>query len=174
MNDDEKFVVPSKKSFRQWDGYKGYAVQHRTAYVPVEPLREIFEWLEPARKEEEGILAFKVRGLTGAELARRDKFMTKEYNNIIEGIEEGLIQSDRFKFAGAIRTALGAQTNTDNDLDPALLEARKFVLLVGLVDPKLSKGNIFEIMVHFPAVFTALTNKILELTGFGSEVKKKP
>ena len=172
--DSSEHVIPTVETVSGWGDNPGYVVQQRTAYVPVPELRPFFEIKEPSRKDEKGSLVFKVRGLNGEELYFRERFYNDEHKMILEGIQEGLIQSNQFKLSEAIVKVVGTKASGENELNPAELEAKKYVVASGVIEPRMDVARVCNIMYHHPLVFRRLADKILELTGLGSEVKKKP
>lgn len=129
----------------------------RTAAVPVKDLAAYFaEGMEPV---------FSVRGLTGTELAQVNEAVTRNRNRA--AIAEGLLSKEQSKQIEAVRDLLGIGCAVPDDL------ARRLEMLVlGSVEPKIDSPTAVRLAEAFPIEFYALTNKITELTGLGSEPGK--
>lgn len=107
-----------------------------------------------------------VRGLTGNELAKTHKAAESRAN------------------AGAIIEALSAGTKSEKILEiqrslgytddvEAEIAKRLEMLVLGSVDPVISLDVAVKLAKHRPVEFYHLTNTITELTGLGSDIKKK-
>jgi hypothetical protein len=110
---------------------------------------------------------WKVRGLTAAELARSRE--AGERGEQLKALVSAMAGSgDKAK---AIRDSMGL----NNDDVPADISRRIEMLTAGSVDPELGPDNrevAVKIANDFPTLFYELTNRILELTGSGSEMGK--
>jgi hypothetical protein len=158
----------------QTENIRGYAVQLRTAFVPVsEGVITLFGDVNTC-VDKQGNYVVEVRGLNGVELYRRNQFYQEDYAFILEGIQKGLLQANKSQMAAAVGRALGHTPEGEKELDPAELEAKKFIVSVGVLVPKLSVGQVYHLMLYFPLDFEKIATKILELTGMGASVKKKP
>src|SRR6056297_3367078 len=140
------------KSFRK------ATFEDRTESVPVPDLKEWFaEGEEPV---------FIVRGLTAEELARCNEAVQKNKN--ISSVVEALHSSNQHKKVQAMREVLGVSESVPDDLAKGL---EQFTL--GTVDPDLDHEMAVKFAESYPVEFYQLTNKIMELTGQGRQVKKK-
>jgi hypothetical protein len=130
----------------------------RTRKVPVPDLAEFFgdgepEWL--------------VRGLNANELCRSNE--AKSRHGLERSLAAALANSVHGEKVAAIQEALGRSGSTEADF------ARRIeILAAGSVEPECSVEMAVKLGETFPVPFFALTNAILELTGQGSEVEKKP
>jgi hypothetical protein len=132
--------------------------EDRTAEVPVPDLKDWFaEGEEPV---------FIVRGLTAEELARCNEAVQKNKN--ISSVIEALHSSNQQEKVQAMREMLGVSESVPNDLAKRL---EQFAL--GTVDPDMDHELAVKFAESFPVEFYQLTNKIMELTGQGRQVKKK-
>jgi hypothetical protein len=108
-----------------------------------------------------------VRGLTAAELARSRE--AGERNDQLKALVTAMAGAgDKAK---AIRDSMGLN---DDDV-PSDISRRIEMLTAGSVDPKLGPDNrdvAVKVADDFPTLFYELTNRILELTGSGSELGK--
>jgi hypothetical protein len=110
---------------------------------------------------------WKVRGLTAAELARSRE--AGERGESLKALVTAMAGAgDK---AEAIRTAMGLS----NDDVPADISRRIEMLAAGSVEPKLGPENrdvAVKLAETHPTLFYELTNRVLELTGSGSELGK--
>ena len=107
---------------------------------------------------------WKVRGLTGEELARVNE--AKERNRNRLAVAEGLAGSDD-EVAKAIQELIG-----HNDKVPDDLAKRLEMLVLGSVEPQCSQQLAVKLSQAFPVEFYLLTGRITQLTGQGSVVGK--
>ena len=133
-------------------------MQPREATVKVSP-PEACEWFGKA---------WKVRGLTAAELARARE--AGERGEALKSLVQAMAgDGDKAK---AIRDAMGL---SDEQI-PADISRRIEMLTHGSVEPKLG-ADLREVAVKvaesYPTLFYELTNRILELTGSGAEPGKR-
>lgn len=110
---------------------------------------------------------WKVRGLNAAELARSRE--SGERGESLKALVSAMAGSgDK---AQAIKTSLGLS----EDEVPTDISRRIEMLAAGSVEPKLGSENrevAVKLCETHPTVFYELTNRILELTGSGSELGK--
>src|SRR6056297_4315121 len=133
--------------------------EDRTAKVQVPDLKDWFaEGDEPV---------FIVRGLTAEELARCNEAVQKNKN--ISFVVEALHSSNQHKKVQAMREVLGVSESVPDDLAKRL---EQFTL--GTVDPDLDHEMAVKFAENYPVEFYQATNKIMELTGQGRQIKKKP
>ena len=108
-----------------------------------------------------------VRGLSGNDLvlvsARRDT------NAFVEMLSEALLKKSGEAGAEAIKGLLGL---FDDDLHPEL-KYRVEVIVRGCVEPKIDYPLAVKLARDFYVVLHRLSEKILELSGLGSQLKKK-
>lgn len=130
----------------------------REASVKVPGLKDFFEeGAEPV---------FKVRGLTGSELAAANE--AKERNRNLVALAEALVSGGESEKAEAIKGMLGLGGNVPDDI------ARRISMIVSAsVEPVIDHETAVKLSESFPVEFYALTNKILELTGEGAELGKR-
>lgn len=136
------------------------AFQQRTGEVEVEGLRPFFKGV--AEKE---VPRWRVRGLSGAELALSNEAMTRNRNR--NAIAEGMLSGVDDKVAEAVKGLLG----TDGKV-PDELAKRIEMLVIGSVEPECSHQLAVKLAEAFPVEFHALTNEIVKLTGLGGEPGK--
>lgn len=111
--------------------------------------------------------SWKVRGLSAQELARARE--ASERTDSLKSLVSAMAGAgDK---AQAIRESMGLS----DDEVPADISRRIQMLTDGSVEPKLGAENrevAVKVAEQFATTFYELTNKILELTGSGSEVGK--
>jgi len=108
-----------------------------------------------------------VRGLTGAELAAANE--AKDKNRNLLALTEALVSGGDTEKSAAIKGILGLGDQVPDEI------ARRLAMLVsGSVEPKIDHETAVKLAETFPVVFYNLTNRILELTGAGSELGKRP
>lgn len=113
----------------------------------------------------DGPLEFKVRGLTGEELYRVRGAV--DNNNNLAAVLEGLTSIVGKEKAAALRDYCGAGGKTPDE------HVRRLeMLVIACVDPKIERPLAVKLAAAYPLVFNRLTDKILYLTGMGSEVGK--
>jgi len=130
----------------------------REASIDVPQLAEFFEDDSPK---------WKVRSLTAAELARCNNAgeTTKKTAALVQALSEGPNADAIRKLAGIV------DAGTPEDVS-----RRIQALVIGSVEPALSEENrdvAVKLAETFPMIFYALTNRIFELTGEGSEPGKR-
>lgn len=133
----------------------------RTATIEVPELAEYFADSEPAE--------WIVRGLTAAELARAN--LAAEH-----GAENARALIEAFAGSGDKAAAIKKAAGIDDAEVPGDVSRRIEMLTAGSVSPVLGNENrdgAVRLAETFPTVFYNLTNKILSLTGQGSEVGKR-
>jgi hypothetical protein len=110
---------------------------------------------------------WRVRGLTGPELARSREASERD-DNLKALVAAMAGAGDK---AEAIRTSMGL----NNDDVPGDISRRIEMLAAGSVNPKLGPDNrdvAVKLTDTDPTLFYELTNKILSLTGSGKELGK--
>jgi hypothetical protein len=130
----------------------------RVEPVPVPDLKEFFAAGEDP--------VWSVRGLTGHELGQVNE--AKERNENIGAILEAIVSESSKEKAEAVKALIGL-----NDKTPGDIVQRIAMLKIGSVEPECDEELAVRLCTHFPGVFVPLTNKIRNLTGQGSTVKKK-
>jgi len=112
-------------------------------------------------------IIIKVRGLNGNELAavsaRRDT------NVFVEMLSEALVKKNGKDGGEAIKGLLGL---FDDELHPEL-KYRVEIAVKGAVEPRLEYPDAVRLARDFYVVLHRLSEKVLELSGLGSQVKKK-
>lgn len=108
---------------------------------------------------------FKVRGLTGNELARVHEAVDKHKN--IAGLVAGLLSNQSHEKVEAVRTALGVVEDV-----PAEIAKRLEMLVLGCVDPVVSLEAAVRLSETFPVEFYNITTEITRLTGKGQMLGK--
>lgn len=127
--------------------------------VPVPELKAWFKDAEPV---------WRVRSLTAAELGRASEQADRGSDQIRSLVKAMAGEGDK---AEAIRSALGISAE---DV-PKDVTRRIEMLTMGSVEPKLGidqRDVAVKLAESFPTTFFALTNRILALTGQGSEPGK--
>lgn len=130
----------------------------RTKDIPVPDMKDFFD-----PKDE---LIFRVRGLTGHELARVHEAEDKHRN--LAHLISGLMSNQTQEKIDAIRTAMGVTEDV-----PAEIARRLEMLSVACVEPKISLEVAVKFCETYPIEFYAVTGAISELTGKG-QVPGKP
>ena len=110
-------------------------------------------------------IVIKIRALTGAEFYKVSEMHKPNQFALmlIKALEEGNINEG----AEAIKEALNKA-----DQNPEY-KFRIEVLVLGTVEPRFNHAQAVKLFQHFPVVAHRITERILELTGSGSELKKK-
>lgn len=130
----------------------------RTEDIPVPDLKEFFDEGEKP--------VWTVRNLTGHELGKANE--AAQRNRSIAAILEGLISTNNKEKVEAIKTSLGLDDTTPDDI------AKRIELLtLGSVNPEIDHETAVRLCTFFPIEVFQLTNKISELTGQGAQIKKK-
>lgn len=132
----------------------------REREVKVPDMKDFFDPQEPP--------IFRVRGLTGNELARVHEAVTK-HKNVAE-LVEGIMSNNSQEKIEAIRNALGVSTDVPNEI------ARRLEMLtIAAVQPKVTLEIATKFCKVFPIEFYEVTTAITELTGRGQVPgKSKP
>jgi hypothetical protein len=109
---------------------------------------------------------FRVRGLTGNELARVHEAVDKHRN--ISGLISGLLSSKSPEKIDSIRAALGITDDV-----PSEIARRLEMITTGSVDPKITLEVAVKISETYPIEFYEITTAISQLTGQG-QIAGKP
>ncbi len=134
-------------------------LSHRQETVPVPDLAPWFEG--------DAAPTWTVRGLTGNELAKADAARDRLKREA--ALAAALVSGSQREVAEAVQEALGRTDATEPDF------ARRLELVtLGSVEPACTLDTVVRLAEHFPVVFYQLSNKILELSGRGSDAEKKP
>ncbi|NIC05267.1 hypothetical protein [Billgrantia bachuensis] len=136
------------------------AFSPRTDEVPVEALRPFFKGLSAKQKPK-----WKVRGLTGAELALCNEAQARNRNR--NAIAEGMLSGVDDKVAEAVKALLGADGKVPDEL-----AKRIEMLVIASVEPACTHQVAVKLAEAFPVEFNQLTNEIVKLTGQGGEPGK--
>lgn len=132
----------------------------REAFVSVPDMKDFFQ--EDEKSE------WKVRGLTGVELAHTNEAVTR--NKDIAAMLEGLISSNNQEKIESVKQLIGIDNKVPNDI-----AKRVELLVIGSVNPVVDTEIAVKICSVFPVEFYEITNKITLLTGQGHVPgKKKP
>lgn len=110
---------------------------------------------------------WRVRGLTGAELARANE--AAENNRKIMAMLDGLLSENRQKVSEAVREFTGR-----GETQPDELVKRIEMLVMGSVAPAVTNPQAARLARTHPVVFWQITNQITELTGQGQQLGKPP
>lgn len=136
------------------------AFKRREEDVPVPDLRDWFKGLKEGEKP-----VWRVRGLTGEELARVNEASARNRNK--NAVIDALNSDKSEKVTDAIRELIGTGSSVPDDL------ARRIELLtMGSVAPECTHQVAVKLAEAFPVEFYELTTKITQLTGLGSEPGK--
>lgn len=103
---------------------------------------------------------WKVRGLSGAELARVNE--AAERARDLSAIAEGLVGPGKRAKVDALRSLLGIAGDTPPDL-----VKRLEMLQLGSVEPAVESDLAVKLAENYPVEFYQLTNAITRLTGLG-------
>jgi hypothetical protein len=128
----------------------------RTAAVPVPALKQFFGDDEPA---------WTVRGMTASEMARSMEAASR--HKTLDAVVQAL-SSNKAKIE-ELREALGM-----SDEVPGEIAKRLEQLATCSVAPVADLQLAVKLSTAYPVEFYQLTNKIVELTGLGMDVKKPP
>ena len=108
-----------------------------------------------------------VRGLSANELAKVNEAELR--NRRADALADAITDGARSEIVEELQHALGRGKDTRPDL------ARRLEMLtLGSVEPECVLEVAVRLAEKFPTQFFELTNAVLELTGRGSEVAKKP
>ena len=134
--------------------------KRREADMPVPDLRDWFKGI----KEKEAP-KWRVRGLTGEELARVNEAQARNRNK--NAVIDALNSDKSEKVTDAIKELIGTGNSVPDDL------ARRIEMLtIASVAPECSHQVAVKLAEAFPVEFYDITNKITTLTGLGSEPGK--
>ena len=139
------------------DKFLSAKLNAREEDVPVPDLKAWFDAKETP--------VWRVRGLTGAEMARVLEAVSRNKNRA--AIAEGLMSDDDRKQIEALRAMLGVGDNVPDDIAKRLEQ-----LVLGSVEPKCDQQLAVRLCESFAIEFYQLTNKITALTGMGYELGK--
>lgn len=103
---------------------------------------------------------WKVRGLTGAELARANEAATKNRN--VAAVLEALAGESAKEKAEAVKELLGVGGTTPEDIAKRIEH-----LVLGSIEPKCTPDLAVRLSEAFPIEFYQITNRIMHLTGQG-------
>lgn len=132
----------------------------RTKDVPVPDMKDFFD---PESKP-----IFRVRGLSGPELARVHEAVDKHKD--VAGLIDGLLSGISEEKINSIRKALGITDDT-----PSEIAKRLEMITIASVDPEIPLDVAVKIAEVYPISFYHITNTITELTNLGHEPgKPKP
>ncbi|GHA85448.1 hypothetical protein [Modicisalibacter luteus] len=140
--------------------FTGTVFRAREEDVEVPDLAPYFKGLG-----DQGKPVWRVRGLTGAELAKVNE--AKERNRARSAIADGLLSSQGEAVTAAVRELLG-----EGDAVPDDLAKRIEMLVIGSVAPECTHQLATKLAGAFPVEFYQLTTKITQLTGMGGEPGK--
>ncbi len=135
-------------------------LESRTGEVVVNELKELYD---PPPKED---LIFHVRGLIGNEMVLVSN--TRDTGKFLEMLTDALGAGNGKEGSKAIRSLLGV---FDDDLHPQL-KYRVEIVVRGSIDPKIDHALAARLARDFYVVLFRISEKILELTGLGAQVKK--
>jgi len=142
------------------DKFASAAFKRREEEVPV---KDLAAWFKGAKEGE--VPVWRVRGLTGEELARVNEAQARNRNK--SAIIEALSSDKQEKMTDAIKELIGTGNSVPDDL------ARRIEMLtIGSVAPECTHQVAVKLAEAFPVEFYELTTKITQLTGLGSEPGK--
>ncbi|MBE0403063.1 hypothetical protein [Halomonas citrativorans] len=127
------------------------------------PVKDLAAWFKGTKEGE--VPVWRVRGLTGEELARVNEAQARNRNK--SAIIEALSSDKQEKMTDAIKELIGTGDSVPDDL------ARRIEMLtIGSVAPECTHHVAVKLAEAFPVEFYELTTKITQLTGLGSEPGK--
>lgn len=136
--------------------FRSTALAPRQKDIPVPDLIHFFDEGVPA--------VWKVRGLTGEEIARSNN--SSERVKLFAATVDALASAARSEQSDALKAMMGV-TDVPEDL------AKRFDhLTFGSVEPHISREDAVKMFAAYPVVAYTLTNAILELTGLGPDLGK--
>jgi len=142
------------------DKFASAAFKRREEDVPV---KDLAAWFKGTKEGE--VPVWRVRGLTGEELARVNEASARNRNK--NAVIDALNSDKSEKVTDAIRELIGTGSSVPDDL------ARRIELLtMGSVAPECSHQVAVKLAEAYPVEFYELTTKITTLTGMGSEPGK--
>jgi len=136
-----------------------------TKFVPREAEIEVSDLKQFFDEDEKPV--WKLRGLTGSEMAKVNEAVTQN-KNVAETLEKIVsnIASDKTE---AILEALSLTDNVPDDI------VRRIALLkAGSVSPAMTQDLCVRLAEYYPVPFYSLTTKVIELTGHGYEALGEP
>ncbi len=136
-------------------------LEPRIVEVECNELKELYD--SPPAED----LIFKVRGLLGNDVAMVSA--VRDSPNFIEMLSNALATKNGKQGAEAVRSLLGI---FDDKLHPEL-RYRVELVVRGAVEPKIDYPLAAKMAADFYVVLNRLSEKVLELTGLGSQIKKK-
>ena len=106
-----------------------------------------------------------VRNLTGDELAKSMEAVSrqKSIDTLVKALSSQAGQIEE------VRAALGISDDVSAELAKRIEQ-----LMLASVSPTVDRPLAVRLAEYFPVEFYQLTNKIVELTGLGADVKKSP
>ncbi len=146
--------------------FTGTTFTPREEDVPVKDLAAFFTG-EP-EKDEHGNdkpPVWRVRGLTGAELAKTNEAVQMNRNRV--AIAEALAAGKDQQLTEALRELIG-----NGEAVPDDTAKRIEMLTIASVSPECPGNLAVKLAEAFPIEFTQLTNTIMKLTGLGGEPGK--
>ncbi len=136
-----------------------FVAREETVSVP-----DMKEWFMPSGDTP----VWRVRGLTGQELARVHASVEKNRN--VVALLEGLASGAEKEKVEAMKDLLGLGEKVPDDL-----AKRLEMCVLGSVEPKCDLDLALRLCRNFPIEFYTITNTITTLTGMGHTVgKQKP
>ena len=135
-------------------------LEAREAEVVVNELKALYD--SPPEED----LTFKVRGLSGNDMAKVSSL--RDSGKFVEMLSDALGKGNGKQGSEAIRSLLGI---FDDDLHPEL-KYRVELAVRGAVDPLIDYPLAGKMAKEFYVVLHRISDKILELSGLGSQVKK--
>jgi len=142
------------------DKFASAAFKRREEDVPV---KDLAAWFKGTKEGE--VPVWRVRGLTGEELARVNEAQARNRNK--NAVIDALNSDKSEKMTDAIKELIGTGNSVPDDL------ARRIEMLtIGSVAPECTHQVAVKLAEAFPVEFYELTTKITQLTGLGSEPGK--
>ena len=135
----------------------------RMAEVPVPALRQFF----PPDEEGNVLPVWKVRGLTGAEIAKTNEVASR--NEKLTAVIDAFGEISKKDMTDSLKESLGLGSETPADLSKRLEQ-----VVLGSVEPVITLETAVKLATVMPIEFYAISNKILELTGKGHTAEGKP
>lgn len=137
-----------------FDEFLNRKVIPRTEDIIVEPLAPFFD----------GNPVFKVRGLTGEELARCIQ-AAKSYSQL-SGIVSGILSDSPKDKVNAIKSSVGLSDDIPEDFAKRI----EMMLVATLTPENLTREVVVKLGQVLPVEFMIITNTILTLTGQGANL----
>ena len=129
----------------------------QTQFIPREetvPVPDMKDYFPEGEKPE-----WKVRGLTGAELARANEAVARNRN--MAAILEGLVSQENQKKIDSVKQLIGIDGKVPDDI-----AKRVEMFIMGSVET-MDTETAIKVCTTFPVEFFEITNKITVLTGQG-------